>query len=164
MKTLYDKFGFNVRLLERQHAKDVFVMLNNSKDKTYKEIDAYTRKEDRERLKSEIRRALDSFEFNSVGIFKDDELIGISFNSFDYEIRQPWFGQMYVKDEYRKTKAPLVLMNYILNHLYNGYTMRLRTSGSHAYNKHIRTLPIQLGYSIFNKDLNDRLKRACREE
>ena len=164
MEILYEKFGYTVQLLERKHGVDIYNMMVNSRvdrnNKSCLENETIIRK-----LKSEIRHAVDGEHFNSVGLFKDDKLLGISFNSIDENTNQPWWGYFMFLEDKTRTRAPLVLANYVLNHLYGaeGYVMGLETESGFIYEKEIRRLPLIVGYSVFKDGFKERIKKMCGE-
>jgi len=161
---LYEKFGYTVQLLERKHGVDIYNMMIDSRiNRTV--LTCLQNETKIRKLKNEIRHAVDSAHFNSVGLFDDDELIGISFNSINPKINQPWWGLFMVKKHKTRTRAPLVLANYVLNHLYGaeGYIMRLSTDSGFIYDKEIRNLPLVIGYSVFKDGFKERIKKMCGE-
>jgi len=159
---LYDKFGYTIQLLERKHGVEIYNMMI---DKRVDRIEYSTIENDTRIsvLKAEIRQAVDSSNYNSVGVFKDDVLIGISFNNIIDLENQPWLGNFMVKKGFYHTRAPLVLMNYILNHLYDDYVVQLASSLGNVWDKEIRQLPIEVGYSVFKDGVKERIKKLCGE-
>ena len=156
---LYSKFGFDVRLLEKKDNVEMFKLLEPVKLDRARVPEMYAM--DRRVLKGEIVFALTEYNYNSVGLFKDDELIGISFSSIIKEEQQPWLGYFYVKPEYRKTKAPVMFINYIINHLYKGFIIQLGSTNTSLYGKLVRALPGLVGYSVFKKGVAERLSKIC---
>ncbi len=161
MDILYEKFGYEIKLLERKHGTEMFEMLSSIRlpKRIGKSADQYASL--RRALKNEIRFAIEEKNYNSVGIFENDRLIGISFNSVNTKINQPWLGYFYIEPGKRNGKAGVVLMNYLLNHLYDGYIMRMKTSLDEPYSKHIRMLPDLIGYAVFKEGFKEKLSRIC---
>jgi hypothetical protein len=156
---LYSRFGFDIALVDEKHGPDIFRMLSptrlSRKDRTPEKY-----AEDRRGLKSDINFALTEYNYNSIGIFKDDKLLGISFSSITDE-NSPWLGYFYIEPEVRKTKAMIVLLNYLMNHLYKGFMIEIGATNTEDYKKMIRQLPIVVGYSVFKEGVAERLSAIC---
>ena len=158
-KILYSRFGFDIKLLDMSDGTNIFKLLAKAKlDRTDRNPEMYSH--DRRILKEEIRFSLEKDNYNSVGIFNCDKLIGISFSSFIYEENEPWLGYFYIEPEYRKTKASVVLINYLVNHLYKGYRMQMGDTDITHYGKLIQHIPV-VEYSVFKKGVAERFARIC---
>ena len=165
---LHTCVGFEVRLLEKQHGIAIFKLLEpDALDRQAVTPEMYY--QDRLTLKEEINFALYRKNYNSVGLFKNNVLIGICFSSItDDDQKQPWLGYFYVENSYRKTRASSMLMNYILNILYKGYTVQVGPSGSSKsmYDKLIEFKALEGGYYAFKDEVSKRLAKiysSCNE-
>ncbi len=159
---LYEKFGFKLKLLQKENGKDIFKLLSPGKLDRSRGIEMYSK--DRRVLKKEIMFALTKINYNPIGIFKNDILIGISFSSITEEEKTPWLGWFLIDPNFRKTKASIVLLNYIINHLYKGTIIQMGPTDMSDYGKIVRPLPKLLEFSIFNDDVSDRLLKMCKED
>ena len=165
MKTLYSKFGYEVKLLESDNdAINVFELLKEPRLIDRRKVMAEVYAEDRFILRQEILHSLRDNNFNSVGLFKDDKLIGISFNNVDTQTKYVSFGYMYIIPKLMATKAQLVLVNYIINHLYRNFTVQIDNRFNLMYHKLLYTFPKEIEFSILTKECVDRLAFLCDEE
>lgn len=159
---LYKKFNIELKILEKENGSDIFRLLSPVKlERKDREPEGYAN--DRQRLKNEIVMFLEKPEFNPIGVYYNNELIGASFSSYIEEEGAPWLGYFYIKPEYRKGKAPVVLIHYLINHLYKGKVIQMRPSNTGEYSKLIRTLPKMLGFSVFKDGIAERLQRICKD-
>jgi len=156
---LYEKFGYEIKLLEKKDGIDIFRLLSPVKlDRKDRIPEMHSH--DRKILKDEIVFALEDYNYNSVGLYRNGELIGISFSNMIDDEDQPWLGYFYIQKEHRKGKGSVVLLNYIINHLYKEYTIQIGATDMKLYGKVIRYVPI-LEYYIFKKGVAERLSRIC---
>ncbi|MCK5848969.1 MAG: hypothetical protein KAH01_07235 [Caldisericia bacterium] len=162
---LYECFDFTVKLLERKDRVEVFKLLKPIR--LNKEgISTSIQSMDRAKLKSTVMSVLTEDRYNAVGLYNDqNELIGISFSSIldEDDENDPWLGWFYIKDKYRNTKASVVFINYIINILYDGFTIQIGSAGVLDYEKLIESEDINDGYEIFKKDVGPRLKKICNK-
>ena len=159
---LYEKFGFQIKFLTKEYGAEIFRLLADSKLSKDREPEMYAK--DRRILKNEIRFALTEKNYNPIGLFKNNILIGISFSSIVKDENIPWLGYFFIHKNYRKGKAFIVLANYIINHLYKGLRVQLGPTDMSLYKKVVKRLPKILEFSVFQDDLGPRLKRICKEE
>jgi len=159
---LYEKFGFQLRLLNKDDGIDIFRLLSTVKLSRQRGIEMNSK--DRRVLKKEIMFALTKPNYNPIGLFKNDKLIGISFSSVTEEEKTPWLGYFYIHKDNRKGKGSIVLINYLINHLYKGAIIQMGATDLSLYGKLVKPLPALLEFSIFNSDVGPRLKRICGED
>ena len=159
---LYNKFGFELRILQLDDGKDCFNLLSSSRLDRHREPEMYAK--DRRVLKGEILKALTDKYYNPIGLFKHDNLIGLSFSSVSKDDGAPWLGYFYINKKYRNGKGFIVLINYLINHLYKGAIIQMGPSNDSLYKKLIRPLPKILEFSVFKPEVSDRLKKICRED
>ena len=158
---LYDRFGYTVKLLTVKNGSDIFRLLSKAKlSRDGRNPEMYSH--DRRILKGEIMFSLTEDNYNSVGLFNEDELIGISFSSVIEEENQPWLGYFYIKDTYRNSKASVVLINYLINHLYKGFIIQMGDTDTQRYGKLISHVPI-MEYSVFNNGVAERFAKVCKD-
>lgn len=158
----YEKYGFQIKLLEREHGTEIFRLLSSTFLDKSRNTEMYSK--DRRVLKKQIIFALNEDYYNSVGIFKNDELVGISFNSFVEPEMVPWLGYFYIKKSNRKRMASAVLMNYLMNHLYKGYRIQIGSGDMSDYKNRVTQLETLIGHSVINDSLGPRLAKICGEE
>ena len=162
MNSLYTKFGYEIVLLERKHGTEIFELLQETRiPRRGRTASQYAN--DRNVLKGEIKFALMEPRYNSVGIFKDEKLVGISFNSITEDDHAPWLGYFFIEAGSRKTKASIVLINYITNHLYKGVRVQIGNTNTFEYRKLVRELPAPINFSVFNNGVVERFAKLCGE-
>jgi len=161
-RVLYSKFGYDVMLLERRHGIEIFRLLEPARMNRSKRT-VYEYSKDRRELKGEIRFALHEPRYNSVGIFKDDVLVGISFSNINEDDKSPWLGYFYIAPGSRNSKASVVLINYIVNHLYKGVIVQIGNTNDFEYKKLIRSFPGPLDFAVFKKGVAERFAKICGE-
>jgi hypothetical protein len=161
-KIFYSRFGYYIKVLEKCDGADIFKLMKPAKlDRKDREPEMYSH--DRRVLKGEINFALEKDNYNAIGLYKDEKLIGISFSSFDKEEQQPWLGYFYIEKKYRDGKASVVFINYLVNHLYKGYRIQMAESDVSKYGKLIKNVPL-MGYSIFTNEAIARFAKICDPE
>jgi hypothetical protein len=161
-KKLYSKFGFDVRLLTKDSKGKAFkILAPNMLSKKGRHPSLYAK--DRRVLKNEILFALTKDNYNPIGLYKQDKLIGISFSSVQEDDGNPWLGYFFIDTKYKKTKAMIVLLNYLINHLYKGFRIRIGHTDTSEYGKLIKKIPIPLGTSVFADSVAERVSKVCGE-
>ena len=157
---LYECFGYTVKLLEKHHGTEIFKLLKEVRLNRNTATPEMFRN-DRARLKGEIRTVLSEKRYNPIGLYDKNKLIGISFSSVLDDEKEPWLGWFYINPDYRNTKASVVLINYLINILYYGFTIQIGATGNIEYEKLITTPKNHNGYYVFKNNVGDRLKRIC---
>ncbi len=158
---LYNKFGFELKILEKKDGRDIFRLLSKAK---LGERTGMMRTKDRDVLKGEIRFALTKENYNPIGVFKDNKLIGVSFSSMVEGENVPWLGYMFIHKDHRNGKAIIVIMNYLINHLYDGMKIQIGPGDKSLYQKVVKPISKVFHFELFKDDFGPRLKKICKED
>ena len=161
-KILYTKFNFTIRLLTKDNGTEVFKLMSKYMlPKKGRNPSLYAK--DRRVLKGEILFALTKHNYNPIGLYKNNKLIGISFSSVSDD-GNPWLGYFFINPEFKKTKGAPVLLNYLINHLYKGFKIRIGHTDTTEYKKLIKVLPLPLNIAVFKDDIYRRVAKVCKED
>lgn len=158
---LYSNFGYEVHLLCKSHLEEIYSLLSSHLlDRNRRSPEMYAK--DKRVLVGNINFALGQFRYNSVGLFKNGTLVGISFSSVS-DRNTPWLGWFYIDKAKQKSKASVVLINYVVNHLYKDFTIEIGYTDTTQYKNQIKVLPAPIPFGIFKEDFPKRLLRICKE-
>jgi len=161
---LYECCGYTVRMLEKQHGIDTFALLGDILLPDRKSVGPEKYHSERYKLKNEILFAMTEPNYNAVGLFKKDELVGISFSSILEQENEIWLGYFYIHPDYRRTRCPTILIHYIANILYPGRTIQAGITGSDsAWLQYFKDPKEGGAYYILNDTTKQRSKRVCEK-
>ena len=159
--TIYNKFGYTLKLLKRDNGKEVFQYLAKYKFKEDMQIEERAAK--RANLKKIIVNELDIENHTPIGIYKDGRIIGLCFTELHQAKDTAKMSYIKIDEEHIKTKGPQVLFNFIMNILYKDIKIIFNNNMLNRFGNIVRKYPRELGISSFKNDYRSRLKKYFEE-
>ena len=161
--TIYNKSGYELKVLEKINGKEVFQFLSNYK--IHKQMDIEERSQKRDGLKKQIVTEIDNNGHTPIGIYSGSKLIGICFT--ELKIDSPGVAKIsYIKidDDHIKTIGPHVLFNFLINILYKDikiiFSYNIMDKFGNIEHKHPKILQV----STFRKDFSERLEKYFKDK
>jgi len=162
-KLLYTKFNYSVQLLDFEESRsEVYTLLSSIELNKNKHRSFSLQNKDIRVLKQEIEFGFKTKYHTPLGLFKNKQLIGVCFTSLT-DLGIPWLGYFRVIPELEKTKASIVFLNYIINHLYKDMKVQLGVRSTKKLHKRIRSYPAPLSFSVLKSDTINKLKYICKD-
>ncbi len=149
---LFEKFGYTIETLENKDSNEMFNVLEPEMVDFSKHNTMVAR--DKRILSVELRTVLSDDRYTNIGLKKDGKLIGVSISN--EKDGGPWLGHLAILKEYRKTKASIVLIHYIMNILYKDKTVMMGNDKLKTYHKFVRVMPKILDFVIMKPEVSKR--------
>lgn len=161
---VYEKYGYGLKLLEKEDAKEIFQYLSKYKIKNNIE-DPEERFEKRDALKRQIIEALDGNIHVPVGIYYDFKLIGVCFSQLREENnRVAKITYIKIDEEHHKTKAPLVLLYFLISEIYLEERIIFSNNMLNNFDVDVRKYPKILNISTLSDEFIEKIISEFEEE
>ena len=152
---LFEKFGYTIEDLEEKDLWDMYRVLEPELVDQTKHCTMVQR--DKRILIKNLQSVFRGTAYSNIGLKKDGKLIGVSISN--EKDGGPWIGHLTVLEEYRKTKASIVLIHFVINILYNGEPIMMGMDKLKTYRKFVRIMPKVLDFVVMKPDIYTRLAR-----
>lgn len=159
MKSIYNKFGFDIVLLTPDDFEDIFNVFSTElvpKTKNKSTIGRHQRI-----LIGEINYTFDNPTYYILGLAKDGKLIGASMCNENNDV--PWLGHLTILNEYRNSKAFIVFLHYILNILFKDKKVEMGNERTILYHNMIERQGLNPDIVVVKKNIGLRLQNIINK-
>lgn len=94
--------------------------------------------------------------YYAVGLKKGDELVAVCLCNDSDDM--PWIGNLVIEEEYRMTKAVVVLMHFLLNMMFKDRNVSTGMKNIQQFEKHLMPPSNQLKFRVFDPRSAERFK------
>lgn len=148
-------FGFDIVELGPDDYDDIYSVLET--ELVRKKLNQTLVARDQRILSNNIKYTFKVNLYYAVGLKKGDELIGVCLcNDTD---DMPWLGNLVIKEEYRKTKAFIVLAHFLLNMMFKDRSVSTGTEVSKDFEKLLIPPSKQIKVRVFDPRAGERLQK-----
>ncbi len=159
---VYDKFGYQIKRFGKEDRIELFKYFTDYRLGNKKESSNYSMQ--RASLKMEVNEAINAKNHNPLGIYKNDELIGVCLSSISNKIPiVPKLNYINIKKEYMDGPAQYILFNFLINIMYEGESIKIKNGQLKKFGTITRRIP-ELGFSIFNNTFINNLNNYFKDK
>ncbi len=161
---IFTAYGFNVIELKESNSKELFntlepVLVNRKQNRTLiaRDIRILTKT-----IRYVFKPYSQSIGHKAFGLYKDNKIVGaVICNDTD---QMPWIGHLNILENYRKTKATIVLMHFILNILYKDRIVFTGQEMLEGFEKHVMVLKPYVKMCTFKPESAARFANIINKE
>ncbi len=160
---VYNRYEYEIRTFERDDRIELFEYFLKNRVQNKEDSSRYSMK--RQSLKMEVKEAINANNHTPIGIYKNNELIGVCLTFVNKKMPQmPELKYMHIKKEYIDSMATYMVFNFIINILYKDESIKIRNGRLKEFGSITRELPKVVGFSIFNNTFINNLNKYFKDD
>lgn len=156
----FSAFGFDIIEIDetnKKQAYDILEVVLVRKNQNYTLV-----ARDKRILLNNINYTIKTNFYYGVGLVKNDEWVGVCLcNDSD---KMAWIGNLVIKEEFRKTKAVVVMMHFLLNILFKKENVSVGPKNTEQFEKHLLEPSNQLKFRVFDPKSKIRFKNIIEKD
>lgn len=158
--TFFSAFGFDVVEIQDKDIDDAYNILQE--ELVRKNLNFTLQKRDERILENNIKYTINNRFYYGVGLKKDNEWVGVCLcNDSD---KWAWIGNLVIKKEYRKTKALIVLLHFILNILFEKENVSVGIKNTEQFEKLLVEPNKEIKFRVFHPNTKIRCAEIINKE
>ena len=153
---IYEKFGYGIKLFEKNDGKEIFQYLLQYKLKDVEDPEERIQK--RDNLKKEIVDQLNDDKNIPIGIYNESKLIGLIFSGMlDHNDKVVKISYIKLDKEYEETEAMFVGIYFLINEIYKDMKIIFKNNMFNNFKIKTRIYPKIMKVSKFDDEFLEEL-------